>query len=99
MATQLTKAQVEHIAKLARLKLSPAEIEKMTTELTSILAYVDMLGEVDTKKIEPTAQVTGLKNVWREDVVRPSQATADDLLDCSPLPIDEHQIKSPHAHG
>ena len=99
MATQLTKAQVEHIAKLARLRLTPEQIEKMTKELTSILQYVDMLGEVDTKNVAPTAQVTGLTNSLRDDEVRVSEALPDDLLGCSPLPIEEHQISSPHAHG
>lgn len=95
----LTKTQVEHIAKLARLQLDPSEVEGMTKELSSILQYVDMLGEVDTKGVEPTAQVTGTTNALREDVVRPSEALPDALLACSPLPITEHQIQAPHAHG
>ena len=99
MATQLTAAQVAHIARLARLNLTPTEIEKMAGELTSILKYVDMLGEVSTDGVEPTAQVTGLTNVLRNDVVIQNQAAPDDLLGCSPLPISEHQIQSPHAHG
>lgn len=99
MATQFTKEQIEHIAKLARLKLTPQEMEKMPGQLTTILEWMDVLNEVNTDKVEPTAQVTGLVNALREDTVRASDATPDDLLQCSPLPIDEHQIKSPHAHG
>lgn len=97
--TALTKDQVLHIAKLARLSLKPEEIDKMTKELSSILQYVEMLSEVDTADIEPTAQVTGLVNALREDMVIPSEATPDDLLGCSPLPKVEHQIQAPHAHG
>lgn len=96
---QLTKAQVEHIAKLARLKLKPEELEKMTSNLGSILQYVDMLNEVDTSSVKPTEQVTGLANILREDVVDQSKANPDDLLHNSPLPIVEHQIRAPHAHG
>ncbi len=96
---QLTKAQVEHIAKLARLKLKPEELEKMTSNLGSILQYVDMLNEVDTSSVKPTEQVTGLANILREDVVDQSKANPDDLLHNSPLPIVEHQIHAPHAHG
>ncbi len=95
----LSKAQVEHIAKLARLTLTPAEAEKMSKELSSILQYVEMLKEVPTDDVPPTAQVTGLTNTLRDDKVKPSEAAADALLGCSPLPIVEHQIQVPHAHG
>ncbi len=95
----LTSAQVLHIAKLARLTLKPEEIDKMTKELTSILTYIDVLNEVDTTSVEPTAQVTGLTNALRDDAVIPSEATPDSLLQCSALPIIDHQIHAPHAHG
>lgn len=97
--TTLTRDQVLHIAKLARLELKEDEIEKMTKELSSILAYIDVLSEVPTDNTEPTAQVTGMKNALREDIVKPSEALPDALLECSPLPITEHQISVPHAHG
>ena len=97
--TALTKDQVRHIAKLARLRLTPAEEEKFPKELTSILQYVDMLQEVDTSKVEPTAQVTGQVNALREDVVNPSPVSPDLLLATSPLPITDHQIVTPSAHG
>jgi len=94
---KLTPAQVRHIAKLARLKIEDAEVEKFATELTSILDYVDMLQEVDTEGVEPTAQVTGLHNVFREDAVRAGGAAPDALLETSPLPIVERQIETPAA--
>lgn len=97
--TTLTKVQVLHIAKLARLKLSDEEVEKMSKELTSILGYIDQLGGVNTDGIEPTAQVTGITSRLREDTVIPSDASPDALLECSPLPITSHQISTPHAHG
>ena len=98
MAT-LTADQVRHIAKLARLTLSDAEVEKFSTELTSILDYVDRLQEVDTKKVEPLKNVTGQKNAWREDSVAADGTDPDALLECSPLPIVDRQIKTPSAHG
>jgi aspartyl-tRNA(Asn)/glutamyl-tRNA(Gln) amidotransferase subunit C len=97
--TDLTPAHVAHIAKLARLTLTPAESEKMAKELSSILQYVDMLGEVNTDTVTPTAQVTGLANALRDDIVHPSDALPDALLACSPLSITDHQIEAPHAHG
>jgi aspartyl-tRNA(Asn)/glutamyl-tRNA(Gln) amidotransferase subunit C len=98
--TALTEDQVRHIAKLARLELRDAEVAKFTTELTSILQYVDMLTEVDTTGVEATAQVTGQANSLRPDVIRdPRLADPDALLATSPLPIDDHQIRTPSAHG
>ena len=97
--TSLTSAQVLHIAKLARLTLTSGEVDKMTKELSSILDYIAMLNEVETSNVEPTAQVTGLTNAWREDIVRPSEALRGNLLASSPLPIVEHQIQAPSAHG
>ncbi len=95
----LTRDQVLHIAKLARLTLESDEIDKMAKELSSILTYIEMLHEVDTTSVEPTAQITGLTNALREDIVIPSEATPDLLLHCSPLPVTDHQITAPHAHG
>ena len=95
----LTHDQVRHIAKLARLELSDEEVAKYATELTSILGYVEMLQEVDTKDVEPTAQVTGQKNALRADEIRTPLALPDALLATSPLPIAEHQIETLSAHG
>ncbi|PIR49728.1 Asp-tRNA(Asn)/Glu-tRNA(Gln) amidotransferase GatCAB subunit C [Candidatus Peregrinibacteria bacterium CG10_big_fil_rev_8_21_14_0_10_54_7] len=95
----LSHDDVRHIAKLARLHLREEEVEKFSKELTSILQYVEKLQTVDTKGVEPTAQVAGLANVFRKDAVQESDATAADLLSCSPLPIIEKQIQTPSAHG
>jgi len=66
---KLKKEEIEHIAKLSRLRLSDEEIDKYRQELSSILNYVNALSQVDTKGVEPTAQVSGLKDVFREDRV------------------------------
>ena len=95
----LSADDVRHIAKLARLTLSDQEVEKFSKELSSILAYVELLQEVDTKGVEPTAHVTGLSNELREDTVEESEVSVDALLDTSPLPIVDHQIQTPSAHG
>ena len=95
----ITPAQVRHIAKLARLRLSDADVAKYAQELGSILAYVDILKDVDTTGIEPTEQVTGRSGVLRDDVICPCQTSSDALLATSPLPIVQHQIQTPSAHG
>jgi aspartyl-tRNA(Asn)/glutamyl-tRNA(Gln) amidotransferase subunit C len=68
----LEKAQVEHIAHLARLKLSPDEIEKLTLEMTVIIDYFEQLQLVDTDGVEPRDQFIIAENVFRDDIVRPS---------------------------
>ncbi|MEI6221604.1 MAG: Asp-tRNA(Asn)/Glu-tRNA(Gln) amidotransferase subunit GatC [bacterium] len=68
----LTKQDVQQIAKLARLDLTEEETELYQQQLSSILQYVEMLGEVDTSGVEPTSQVTGLQNITRADKVHTS---------------------------
>ena len=63
----ITKKEVEHVANLARLGLNEREKEKLSRELGVILDYFEKLKEVDTKGVEPTAQVAGLVNVFRDD--------------------------------
>jgi aspartyl-tRNA(Asn)/glutamyl-tRNA(Gln) amidotransferase subunit C len=75
----LTTKEVEHVARLARLRLSPEEIETLRAQLSNILDYIDMLKEVDVAGVPPTAQVTDLLNILREDEVRPSLPPEDVL--------------------
>jgi aspartyl-tRNA(Asn)/glutamyl-tRNA(Gln) amidotransferase subunit C len=75
----LTTQEVEHVARLARLRLSPEEIEKMRAQLSNILDHIDMLKEVDVTDVPPTAKVTELLNILRADEVRPSLPREDVL--------------------
>jgi aspartyl-tRNA(Asn)/glutamyl-tRNA(Gln) amidotransferase subunit C len=68
----LTLEEVIAVAELARLHLSPEELERMRDQLSSILDHIALLNELDTAAISPTAQVIDLTNVMREDEVRPS---------------------------
>lgn len=63
---------VEHIAALARVGLTPDEMERMRDQLSAVLDHIQMLQEVNTDDILPTAQVIQQQNVMRDDVVRPS---------------------------
>ncbi|MEO6580696.1 MAG: Asp-tRNA(Asn)/Glu-tRNA(Gln) amidotransferase subunit GatC [Sphingomicrobium sp.] len=65
----VNSAQVRHVAKLARLALSDAEIDTMVPELNNILGWVEQLGEVNTDGVEPLTAVIDLKLRLREDVV------------------------------
>lgn len=88
----LTKDQVRHIAKLARLGLSEKEFEKFSLQLTDILQYVEILNEVDTEGVEPTSQVTGLQNILRPDTVT-AWVSREELLACTELPVEQNQIR------
>ena len=61
--------QVRHIAKLARIAMSDAELERLGPELNAIIGWVEQLGEVDTDGVEPLAAVIDLKLRLRDDVV------------------------------
>jgi len=69
---KLTEEEVRHVAKLAKLELSTAEVKKFQKQLSEVLSYVDQLKKIPTQKVEPTGQVTGLVNVFREDLSGPS---------------------------
>ncbi len=69
---KITRAEVEHVARLARLELTEDEKERMTAQLDAILGYVDKLNALDTSQVEPTTTVIPMVSVMRDDVVRPS---------------------------
>lgn len=66
---KLSLEDVKHIAELARLELTDEELNIYEKQLSNVLDYIDQLQEVDTTDVEPTAQVTGLENVMRDDIV------------------------------
>jgi len=67
--SKISQSTVKHVANLAQIPISTQEEEQLTADFSKTLAVVDELQELDTSKIEPTHQVTGLKNRVREDVV------------------------------
>lgn len=69
---RLSREEVQHVATLARLGLSDAEIARMQDQLSSILEHIAAIDRLDTEAIPPTAQVVDLKNIFRPDVVAPS---------------------------
>ena len=75
----LTRADVEHVAYLARLGLTPEELARLEGQLNHILDQYAKLAELDTDAIPPTAQTIELENILREDVARPSMAPEDVL--------------------
>ena len=80
---KLDEAQVRHVAKLARLKLTDADVGRYATQITAILGYVAQLKSVDVGDAEPMAHPLPLKNVLREDVVKPG-LTVEQVLANAP---------------
>lgn len=78
--SKLSREQVLKLAKLSQLTLTEEEIERYQQELGSILDYFERLNEADVEGLEPTYQVSGLKNVMRPDSVVLQQATPEELL-------------------
>ena len=66
----IDREQVLHVARLARLRLSEQEVDRMAGEMSTILGHVETMNELDLEGIEPTSHVVELQNVLREDVAR-----------------------------
>ena len=82
-----SKIDINHVAKLANLSLSPAEKKTFEKQLGKVLDYFNHLSEIDTDKLEPIGQITGLVNVTGEDEAAPS------------LSQDEALANAPRTHN
>jgi aspartyl-tRNA(Asn)/glutamyl-tRNA(Gln) amidotransferase subunit C len=95
----IEREQVLHVAKLARLGLSEAEVERMAGELSGILEHVDRIAELDLSGVAPTSHVVELENVLRADVSHES-LPRDVALASAPDPVDgAFRVPSPQAEG
>jgi len=84
---KITLEEVEHVARLARLEVSPAEKEELTRQMNRILQYMEKLNELDTAGVPPTSHVIDLRNAFREDLVEDS------------LPRDASLENAPESNG
>ncbi len=73
----LTEEEVKHVAKLAAIELTEAEIKKFQEQLSQIIDYVQKLNQVNTSQVEVTSQVTGLTNVARDDHIDKNRILTD----------------------
>jgi aspartyl-tRNA(Asn)/glutamyl-tRNA(Gln) amidotransferase subunit C len=90
--SKLSRDDVLKLAQLSRIKLTDIEIEQYREELSSILEYVDKLNSVDVSGLEPTYQVTGLKNVMRKDEIHDYGYKTENLLKNAPA-VKDGQFK------
>ncbi len=80
---------ITYLAKLARLKLTNAEKERFSSQMGTIIKYIEKLNELDTQNVEPTAHVLGLKNIFRDDMAM-GPLTDHDPINDSPAHIKGH---------
>jgi aspartyl-tRNA(Asn)/glutamyl-tRNA(Gln) amidotransferase subunit C len=93
----IDRDQVLHVAKLARLRLTDEEVERMAGELSGILEHVERINELDLDDVEPTSHVVKVENVLRPDEPRPS-LSRDEILEPAPDPASgAFRVPSPQA--
>ena len=83
----LEREQVVHVARLARLELDEAELEKMATELSAVLDHVERIRELDLTDVEPTSHAVDVAGVMRADEPQPS-LPREVILAAAPEPVD-----------
>ena len=90
------REDIEHLADLSNFTLSDDQIDALKTDLQGIISYISELDNLDTDNIEPTYQVFEMENVWRDDEIKPQDATREELLALTQEQL-EHQIKVPRV--
>ena len=93
--TNISTSDIQHLAGLSSLALADDEVDRLRQDLENIIGYIEQLGELDTAGVEPTYQVTGLENVWREDEVQ-SGVSREALLNLAPEK-QNNQVKVPQV--
>ena len=97
MAARITRADVEHVAQLARLALAEDEIVSLTEELGAIVEYAAQMSALDTNDVPPTAHPLPVVNVFRPDVARPG-LPRDEVLAAAPV-AQENRFRVPRILG
>ncbi|TMW71117.1 Asp-tRNA(Asn)/Glu-tRNA(Gln) amidotransferase subunit GatC [Alteribacter natronophilus] len=90
---RITKSQIKHVAHLARLEFSDHEVEMFSEQLDQIINFAEQLNELDTDNVVPTSHVFDVRNVLREDEVKPS-LSQEEALENAPAQKDG-QMKIP----
>ena len=93
----ITREEVAHLADLARIDLSDAELDHLAPQLAVILDSIKSISEVAAEDIPPTSHPMPLTNVFREDVSRPG-LTAEEALACAPQ-VEEQRFAVPRILG
>ena len=92
----IKREDILHLASLSDFSLSDAEIDSLGKDLQGIIKYISQLEDLDTDNIKPTYQVFEMENVWRDDEIKPQDATREQLLALTKEERD-NQIKVPRV--
>jgi aspartyl-tRNA(Asn)/glutamyl-tRNA(Gln) amidotransferase subunit C len=92
MADRITRDDVAHVARLARLEVSEEELDLFTGQLAAVLAHADDVASLDTEGVPPTAHPLPLENVLRADEVRPSLDRAEVLAQAPAVEDDRFKV-------
>ena len=96
----LSRDQVLHVARLARLELTEAELETMAEELSGVLDHIEKIGELgDLADVQPTSHVVEVENALRADEPRPSLPREVALAQAPDVADDGFRVPSPQAHA
>jgi aspartyl-tRNA(Asn)/glutamyl-tRNA(Gln) amidotransferase subunit C len=93
----IDREQVLHVARLARLRLSDEEVERMSGELSSVLDHIEKIEELDLDDVEPTSHVVEIENVLRADEPRPSWPRERVLAEAPDAADGGFRVPSPGA--
>ena len=91
----IDRAQVEHVARLARLALDESEKDEMARELSGVLEHIEKISELDLEGVEPTSHVVEVENVMRADEPRPSWPRDRVLADAPDAASDGFRVPTP----
>lgn len=93
----IDRDEVLHVARLARLRLSDAEVAQMADELSGVLRHVERIGELDLEQVPPTTHVVAIDGALREDAPRPSLPREVVLAAAPAVSEDGFLVPSPQA--
>jgi aspartyl-tRNA(Asn)/glutamyl-tRNA(Gln) amidotransferase subunit C len=95
----IDRAQVLHVARLARLELSDEEVERMSAELSKVLDYIEKISELDLEGVPPTSHVVEVTEALRGDEPRPSLPREEALATAPAVADDGFEVPSPGGAG
>jgi aspartyl-tRNA(Asn)/glutamyl-tRNA(Gln) amidotransferase subunit C len=93
----LSRDQVLHVARLARLQLSEEEVERFSRELSKVLDYIELIGQLDLEDVPPTSHVIDVENALRADEPRPSLPVEQALASAPDAALGGFRVPSPGA--
>jgi aspartyl-tRNA(Asn)/glutamyl-tRNA(Gln) amidotransferase subunit C len=92
MPSRISPEEVAHVARLARLALTPEELERFTVQLGAVLEHAQDVEALDTAGVPPTAHPLPLANVWRDDTVKPSLDRDEVLAQAPDVEADRFRV-------